>query len=495
MTRSTFSVQSRASSFVALGLLCVALAGCAGSRVYEDPVPVMVNRQAELDDRKSAMTQAEQRFADDPRRIKNLYRLVFEPGQPSELRLLAVDQLVKHDEAGFRTAIARDITRIGDWPTLRRVFELGVQRHWPDFTPVVVRNWARPAHGENDDDRLERRIIQELHPGQPVEAVVFDVFARQDKSIDIHEQVAAWELLNRIAPPRQLMADLAKAPDTTPLVVDLKACAADLHVVPANNEGVRWLFYLREPARKAFWDKAKARVAQLNDAQRDGLELRHLAVLTKLDPSVLAMDRNAMLARVAERLRDAEQHLTGPTYDGPMRDHPQLLHSSADKLAWADLATIDLLLGLLHDRAAIAALFRQADADVADTSTEYGGVIDYEPEAAGAAASAAVPPSGGASGGGGFTVTPFEPLVRVHDLKYLPPPDMIERMYTAVAHYHFHAQSHKNSDYAGPGLGDLKMADRLRPNALVFTFIDDNRLNVDYYQPGFIVVDLGTVHR
>jgi hypothetical protein len=29
----------------------------------------------------------------------------------------------------------------------------------------------------------------------------------------------------------------------------------------------------------------------------------------------------------------------------------------------------------------------------------------------------------------------------------------------------------------------------------VFTFIDENRLNADYYQPNGIVIDLGTVYR
>jgi hypothetical protein len=64
-----------------------------------------------------------------------------------------------------------------------------------------------------------------------------------------------------------------------------------------------------------------------------------------------------------------------------------------------------------------------------------------------------------------------------------------------LAHYHFHAQEYKNSEFAGPGKGDIDTADRLDFNFLVFTFIDEKTLNVDFYQPGGVVVDLGTIKR
>ena len=72
---------------------------------------------------------------------------------------------------------------------------------------------------------------------------------------------------------------------------------------------------------------------------------------------------------------------------------------------------------------------------------------------------------------------------------------MILHLYTAIAHYHFHAQQHKNAAYAGPGDGDLALADRLHFNFLVFTYIDANRLNADLYLPGATIIDLGTIRR
>ena len=47
----------------------------------------------------------------------------------------------------------------------------------------------------------------------------------------------------------------------------------------------------------------------------------------------------------------------------------------------------------------------------------------------------------------------------------------------------------------GDKVPDMQTADRVRFNYLVFTFIDKDRLNVDYYQHGRVVVDLGTLKR
>ena len=60
---------------------------------------------------------------------------------------------------------------------------------------------------------------------------------------------------------------------------------------------------------------------------------------------------------------------------------------------------------------------------------------------------------------------------------------------------HFHAQRHRNGNHAGPGLGDLNYAQNTRTNNLVFTFVDKDTMNVDYYRHGKVIVDLGTIKR
>jgi hypothetical protein len=78
----------------------------------------------------------------------------------------------------------------------------------------------------------------------------------------------------------------------------------------------------------------------------------------------------------------------------------------------------------------------------------------------------------------------------------VPPKELVTDGYTALAHYHFHAQSYGNAKFAGPGIGDMERIARTQQfNGLVLTFIDKNRLNVDLYFRPDVVIDLGTVVR
>jgi len=455
-------------------VLIVLLTSCAAP-VYEDPIGVIGNREMELSRRRSAIEQAHERFYDDPRRIEALNRIIWERGHSNQLRILAIDELLEYDEADFKAKAAKRMSLLAGWEPIEHIYDEAVKRGWRDFTPVVVRQYARPAAGIADRDRVERKVIEALNPGKSVEQVVFEVFADADDRVPVDQQVGAWALLCRLTPTEQLLRMIRRAPPRTPLVVDLQACVRDLHTYPHNREGVLWLAYLRDPGQREYWQAARDAVARLNDEQRRGLELRHLAALTHLDAATLGMSRAQLVRRVEALLRGGEHHLNGPTYDGPMREYSQRFGHWRDDLSWGDLAVMNLLIGSMHDAAMTGELFRQADKDLKDVSTEYGGVIDVK--------------------GGRFIARLYPPLVRKHDLKFIPRQEMVTHLYTALAHYHFHAQSYRNDDYAGPGIGDLKLADSLNPNCLVFTFIDRDRLNVDYYQPGGVVIDLGTIRR
>jgi hypothetical protein len=189
------------------------------------------------------------------------------------------------------------------------------------------------------------------------------------------------------------------------------------------------------------------------------------------------MDRAALMRRVAGRLDGREHHLKSADYDGHNADHPQRLHDWRAELRWADLLVIDVLLDAMADRAIARVWFSQADADLEDASTEYGGLIRWDAE-------------------GELIARPYTPMLRDHDRKFIPPAAMTTDAYASLAHYHFHAQRYRNARYAGPGRGDLeRVADRQRLNGLVLTFIDKDRLNADFYRHGRVVVDLGTLRR
>lgn len=407
----------------------------------QDPIAVMLDRQSDFAVRRAASAQARQQHYGQTRWADALWEITLERGYPFWQRRDAIDQLVALDHAEFRSRISRHIKRVPDLETLTYLFDIAVSRNWADLTPAVVSSHAVPWPRVADPNRPERAVLEQLNPGKTVEQIAFDVFTAADKHATLEQQVAAWELLSRLVNRPQLEQLLSTATDPTPLVVDLQAALADLRVLPVNREEVLWLMHLRHPARGSYWQRAKSVVDALTLAQRQGLALRHLAVLVNFEAVLL-------------------------------RNHQPAEQSS---LVWADRVVLDVLRSALQDESAMRELFRQADEDHRDTTTEYGGVLDRS--------------------NGRFNFRLYEPQLLSHDRKFHPPQEMIDHLYTATAHYHFHAQSYKNQNFAAPGAGDLKLADTLRFNFLVFTFINHDELNVDYHQPGGVVIDLGTLHR
>jgi len=461
---------------IAIILACLALAACAPKAV-DDPFTLMTSKSARRDAREAAVKQAEREYPRDPRRVAALQKIAFEAGYEDSLRRYAIDELVKIDEADFQRVLAKRIMLINDWDTLEKIFAVAAERKWTGSTPTFVRQYARPAK-QPDKDRAERKLLEQLNPGKSVEQVVFEVFADADDKMSPTEQVAAWELLNRISTKQELTARLAEAPAKTPLVIDLKAASADLGAVPVNREGVLWLAALRSPGNRAFYDAAKARVASLPAEKRESLELRHLPVLVHADAAIIAMSREQLSGDIRSRLSGVEHHLKTTAYDGQAEDYPQRFEEWDAKLNWADLVVVRWAITAVQDRALASALFTQAREDHLDTSTEYGGAIVFRD-----------------ASGGAIEAKLFKPEMRRHDLKYYAPPALVESLYTGAAHYHFHAQKERNADYAGPGRGDQEFAKKLNFNCLVFTYVDANKMNVDFYQPDGAVIDLGTITR
>ncbi len=350
-------------------LLSLISTSCAGSH-FDDPINVITSREAGSDKRQAAEEQALRETPNDPRLADAMRTLLWEPHYNVEDRIFAVNQLIRIDEKAFRQDLARRILTIQNYEVLLYIFKQAMERNWTDFTPVAIRSYARTIHGLTDSQRPERRVIEKLNPGKTVDQVIFATFADANGQIRPQEQAAAWELINHLIPRDNVLALMAQAPDSTPLVIDLKAVAIDLHTLPVNREGVLWLSYLRDPARQAWWNQAKALVATLRPDQLNGLEMRHLPILLLTDPATMKMSRAALVDEVRATLATAEHHLTSAPLEGQDQDYPQLFDQWVDKLTWADLVTIKFLNAAVQDRAVVAELFEQAMADHLDTSTE-----------------------------------------------------------------------------------------------------------------------------
>ncbi|GAB4189772.1 MAG: hypothetical protein Kow00105_04170 [Phycisphaeraceae bacterium] len=452
------------------------LFACTPVQPVADPVAVMLDR---LRDPARRLAAAEQlgaiSQAEDPEALAQaMTRLFWSDAQPASLRLLAMNRLLEYDPQAFWRTASWRILQIDHWPVLQALVERAVQTGDPARTPMLVRSLARTSRTYRDDTlRPEYAAIEALNPGRSVESVVFDVMVGEDRSRSAACRVDAWALLNRLIGPGRAREMLAAATTQPPVVADLRD-ALWLDVLPANRETVLWLMRVRELGEGRFWRQARETVEQLTGEQRQGVALRHLPVLLTATAEELTMTRLELLRQLQVKLSRVE--VTRRAEAGNRRVLPaESLADHASELCFADLLNIQRVVEALRDSQLIQELFRQADADYRDKTTEHGGVLAAETNRCRAIA--------------------FAPLMKSHDRAFHASDELIRRLYTGLAHYHFHAQSHRNGDYAGPGPGDLRFVENLGAAAVVLTFLDENTLAVDYYQPNDVVLDLGTIRR
>jgi hypothetical protein len=461
-------------------------AGCAGGPGAGGPVAVAPFDDADAPERARLADLERLRSASplpsDTR--EGLKGLAWKRSESPSLRIAAINTLLADDEADTRAMLALLLPTETAWPVIERACALAGERGWTDLTPALVRSWSRTVPTPPDDERPERAALLALFPGEELEAVVFGVFADRSLTGAFAERTRqdAWALLRRLDPGDEASVALLRglpAGQEDTLVEDIRRAAVDLHAIPETSKQLEWVRDMRRPEHADFWREATEAIAALDDARRAGLALRHASVVRWVaanEPSWLERSREELLAILDERLAGRRRHerTGGGDAVGARMEH---LSRWRDELTWGDAAAILLADITLRDGAVVQRLFDQADADHLDRSCEHGGVLAFE--------------------GGAWAAIGFEPrpAQRLGDRRFIAPPEMLERGATAPLLYHFHANRHGNTEYAGPSEGDLVFAEEYGRACLVLTFVDPGTLAVDYYQPGGARIDLGELSR
>jgi len=481
-----------------LGTIAIAvpLAGCAatGGAGGADADPAaMSDAEATFSTRMAAVRATGRELAaspGDPAIRESLKKVIWLRSNPQDLRIEALEALIA-DEPGLddtRRMLALMLpteSAYREWGMIERIGEVAADNGWTDLTPGFVASFAREAVQPPDDQRPELAAIRALHPGQDPAEVVFDVFVgRYETPRDLRDRdrLAAWSLMSRLDPTGEVAARLLPGVDARtrrddPLVATLVQVHDALGIVPATGEELAWAERLLEPEHDVFVGAAYRVVVGLSPVQAEGLRLRHLAPLVwaaSNEPAWLDASRSEHLSAIDAALdRSKHYQRTG----GSARHEAETLRANRDRLVWADLIAVRLALVALGDETLGAELFAIADQDHNDTSTEHGGVI--------------------AATADGFAAWhyPPRPAQRMGDRRFIASDDLLRNATAEPFHFHFHASSHGNREYAGPSAGDLLYVDLFRCQAIVLTFINRNELNADYYQPGGARLDLGTINR
>lgn len=483
-SRPKLSVMLLAPLFMQLAFL----GGCQSqgkspSGGVSDPLATLANP----DSGNTAVATAMDILDRDPTQkdyVQALRRMLHQPGWTMQAREMAFDRLWQNDREALQRTLELQLPRLEALEWRRRVCQLIVEKQWVELAPTLVRAWATPRPGwvDRDEDRPERQALEKLVGKDKVPDYLFETLLAADAVSAQNLRTRCWELLIRLGQRERLVVLLQDAsikPDDA-FLQDLRAGVLELGVFPANREEILWIRKLREPSRRAFWQEAASAVAALPSQRRLGLEARDLPVVV-----VAARHRPALLASSDGELAAAiEAHLSSPaaqpiktiSFEGWSGEFRQLFRQWRPDLSWGDLLAITLAIEAIQVPEVRAHLFDYADRDLRDKSTEYGGVIRLDQQ-------------------GRYEVVEFRPRVRGNDERFEAPQDMLDAGYTALFHFHYHATRYDNERYAAPAQGDFMYADNTRANALTFTFIKKDILNVDFYRHGGVSVDLGSIRR
>lgn len=368
---------------------------------------------------------------------------------------------------------------------------------WKECTPALVRSYAHPVPGVPDAERGERVALVALYPDRAPEQVVFEMFLHPpapepDVTIpDWTERLRAesWELLGRLDSEGTIRAALLTGSsgvgNEDAAVRALRRCREELGCVPITGEELKWLLSLSDstPENAAWWSESARAVQSLPASSRAGLHLCDIEPVrwaAANRSAWLAASRDDLLAELEKRLEERKHRRR--TIDANEFHQPisQRLQDWRDQMRWGDVLAVLVVDEALHAPTVSAAIFQQAALDQRDTSTEFGGLLESIPAPPGAFRTRMFPP---------------RPGQRLGDQRFVASEDLVAAADRALVLYHFHVQRWHNDAYAGPSRDDLAFAVRSGRLCAVFTSIDEDTLNVDFYQPEGIILDLGDLTR
>jgi len=411
-----------------------------------------------------------------------LQRMLWVPGYTNEARLEALARLWFIDREGTARIIRQRLARLDNPTWLKALCQWIADEDVKELDEALISSWANKSFlMQTDNERPEYLALVRMYDETVIADLIFDSMLQEKKAWKQSYRTRCWELLHRLSQRDRLIALLE---DTTfdeddLFFIDLQKAKIELGIVPLCREEILWIRELSKPEYSSFWGEAVEALNELDIDRRSEIEMRDIPVAVSLKrhggEGAFSRSVPVMLREIATQT-DNQKHYTETMGGGQYVPGSERLKTYRDKLTWGDAVALEMVLAALDVPQVREHLFDYAIRDNLDVTTEYGGVLALDKK-------------------GRFEVLEFKPKVRHHDRRFNASQEMFDAAYTALFHFHFHAQKLRNGDHAGPGAGDKNYANNTRANCLVFTFVDEDTLNVDFYRHGGIVIDLGTISK
>ena len=427
--------------------------------------------------------------------------------QADRVRLALLDQLTSRTlTPAQHETLSRCLADILASPknspaTRRRALQIATQ-HYPARAPA----WLAHAYQPTPEPDLRAHILRHLtiqsHPhAVPPLLLALDhadhthsteapaIAAALAASANLPLTEALTKHLRSNAPNRQRLAALAclrrrighlptrhlilNTPHTDPFLATLHFWARRFDYLPTNMP--RYFLCRHHQLNLTPDDFQRLADTAQHLARREAYRFdpRDTHLLLTLPPERLATPATQLSARIAARLSTRSHTKRPPSSPGAPDDYTEHFTGPNHPISYTDLVRVDLLLDTLALPDTPKQLQQFLRDDLADTSTEVGGLALLELE------------------NQRVCFRPYPPGDRARDNQYRESLDMFEDAANCLARWHCHAHRQRGPLLAGPGSDDLHYAQWSDSPMLVVTYLARNRCNVDYLNPEGAVIDLG----
>jgi hypothetical protein len=411
---------------------------------------------------------------------ETLQKMLWIPGYTNEARMEALQRLWANDQSSTARLIRQQLPRLNNWGWLNELCLWIAKEDIKELNEALISSWSSPTSMVmSEEERPEYKALASMYGEDAIVEIIFTSLVQSNKTWKQGYRTRCWELLHRLSERERLVellnSDIVE--DDDGFLIDLRKAMNDFGIVPHRREEILWIRELAKPEYASFWKEATDALNALDEKRRLDIEMRDIPIAVSLKrhgaPDSLSRSKQEIIDQIQQKIK-GQTHYFEQEGGGNYQQGMELLRSHKSRLTWGDAIAIEIALKALDVPEVRTHLFDYAIRDHEDETTEYGGVIALDKK-------------------GRFEILEFKPKIRHHDRQFNASQDMFDAAYTALFHFHFHAQEYRNGDHAGPGMGDKNYATNTRANCLVLTYINENTMNVDYYRHTGVVVDLGTI--
>jgi hypothetical protein len=446
-----------------------------GLRTAYPPYTVLLyNLQRVMDPQVPAPARAEsvkvvERLgAEDPAVRQQLVAVLSAEDTPAALRDEILRMLIQRDYPGIAGHVVRVLPELKPGDRLHTAVLNWLTRHpAPEVLAEVVALWAREPKASTKIDQRYERVVGRL-AGTSWEAALID-------GINQHgfgAKGSALRVLVRRMAFRRLRERIQNATPRTRAMLALQTFLERFDYLPRTSEDFLSVVALYESEDGQVGDAASLYNQWVS---REGyvFDIRDYHLLASLarDPLRAARSRSDLVLAIGRALNDRE-HVRHDS-DGRGRKEPGRFWLVSPKLRTSDLWNLYLINEMLSRRRIQLALSVDADRDLADTSSAWGGLVIY------------------ANGPAKLNLYPPKVQRPPDDMVYLPSRSALIAGRDALCRFVLHFEAIYNARRAGPGEQELRDARLKNYYGLVLTSLTPKTFCAHYYNPSGQVVSLG----